>query len=143
MIFAIIRPDRRESVLVHAGTPQEVYAVVGLDAAHVDHGTIYRTADRSLAIVVGEFGLFEPPERIRYFSIGRQLYAGNAVLYAFDYVGETADLDPNAIPPITYYRDGFDVENAIRDDLIARPIIRRNDEVVWRWPERKPDLSAL
>ena len=45
-----------------------------------------------IAIVVDQFSLFVPPEDQRYFLIGRQLYAGNAILYGYNEEGETVDL---------------------------------------------------
>jgi hypothetical protein len=135
MRFVLIDAEHRTVRLVEAETPQHVYELVGLDALHVDHGVVARSNELGLgvAIVVFEHGLFMPPAATFYFSISRQMYAGNAVLYAFDAAGQTISM-PATPPPVTFYRSHREVEAAIARGEIDRPQTTFNGAPIWAWP---------
>ena len=135
MRYYVIDPSRAIVDRAEADDLQACYGLVGLKAESVDHGTVAKFSDRSsINIVVYEYGLFtQPPDRIKYFSIGRMLFAGGAVLYAADEAGETIDLD--VPPPILFFRDAAEVELAINAGDIERPVRAYGEDVVWRWPE--------
>src|SRR5262245_39070358 len=104
-----------------------------LDAAGLaDVGRDHGAVDRSTAIVVYEYGLFEPTDQQYYFSLGRMLYGGNALLYAVDEAGETIDL--KRCPEPTFYTSAADVEAAIAAGKIDRPIRAFNGAIQWEWP---------
>jgi hypothetical protein len=106
--------------------------VVGLKRTEVDHGML----SRELAIVVYEYGLFQPTNQSHYFSIGHSLYVGGAVLYGIGDGGETVDV--KVVPPVMFYRDGGEVERAIELRQIERPTMAVNGEVLWQWPNKAP-----
>jgi hypothetical protein len=107
----------------------DALTAAGLSPGQVDFGGVAE----GLTVVVYEFGMFEPKEKCRYFSIGRQLFCGNAVLFGHDQRGETIDLP--AAPPVIFYRDFLAVEQAIGWGQIDRPQMAVNGAVLWRWPE--------
>jgi hypothetical protein len=140
MNFIAIDPRQRTVKFVEAKTLTETYPAVGLDLGEVDHGTVLRDADGSgAAIVVYQYSLYIPPEEAYYFSLGRTLYSGGAILYAFDSKGDTCDFKTiaDAPPPIMFYKDHHQVEAAIQRNEIARPITAVNDEVLWKWPDKR------
>lgn len=144
MLFALIEPA--QGMLRHQVDAADLDAalrMVGLRVAHVDHAGIWRDAERGLAIVVAEFGLFVPPQQQHYFSLLRGLYAGNAVLYAFDGEGSTIDVRPQDVPVPVFYRSVGAIERAIAENEIARPSIRVMGKLKWQWPQPRPDLDAI
>jgi hypothetical protein len=108
----------------------------GLRPGRVDHGGVRRGVLR-MAVIVDEFSMFAPPEDTFYAAIGKQLIAGNAVLYAFDELGATRDLsDP---PAVAFYGRGRErVERAIAAGAVMRPEVRVNGRLLWRWPDPAP-----
>ena len=138
MKFVIINPQTTRVTVVDTKDLNEAKIAAGLDPDQVDHGTIFHDFRYGgVEIVVYEFGLYLPRDVARYFAIGRSLYVGPAVLYAFDAAGETIDMaEP---PPISFFPDADAVERAIEARAIIRPIMAINDEVVWRWPEPTSD----
>jgi len=133
MRFIII--TQRQIRLVDLDSFESALEAAGLKPGEIDFGTLARRVDGSgTSIVVYQFGLFAPPEEGRYFSIGKQLFEGNAVLFAFNGEGETVDLDQP--PPVMFYPSAKEVEHAIKRKKIARPETRVNDTVTWRWPDK-------
>jgi hypothetical protein len=89
-------------------------------------------------LTVAEFGMFEPPDKQNYFSIGTRLFAGNAALYGFDARGETVNFALISLP-VRFYESHCEVEAAIVAGAIERPCMRVNDTVFWQWPSRAPE----
>lgn len=138
MKFAVIHPSAR--VVNPADVPDLIDAekLAGLTPGEVDHGTIRR----GIGIVVGEFSLFEPSDKQHYFAIGSRLYAGPAVLYAYDYAGQTVDFYFDGRQMIgRWFDDASEVEAAIAGGVIVRPQVAIGDRVYWRWPEPRPTES--
>jgi hypothetical protein len=131
MRFLLIDADKRTVTPKHANDLRECYATLGLDLNSIDHGVVARSPHGTIAIVVYEFGLMEPPAMHNFFSIGQQLYAGNAVLYAADATGETMDLELNL--PVMFYRSSKEAETAIQRGDIQRPQTAVNGKVIWQW----------
>lgn len=129
MRFVAIDPAQKTVDLIDAKTLTDTYSKVGLDPFQVDHGIIAR----GIAIVVYEKGMKADPNTVDFFSIGGHLFAGTAVLYAFDDNSrETINL--NSKPPVMFYRSAREVEQAIARGEIYRPEIRVNGVVEWSWP---------
>lgn len=131
MQFQIIDSDHATVRSFRAEQLNTAMVAIGLNPGQVDFGTVCE----GVSIVVYEFGMYQPKEECRYFSVGRQLFVGNAVLFAFNNVGETVDL-PRP-PPVIFYRDFLAVEQAIGWGQIERPQIALNGQVMWKWPERR------
>jgi hypothetical protein len=113
---------------------------IGLE--HVDHGGLLH---RNLSIIVDEFGLRRELNK-GYFSIGRLVFSGNAVVYRYDGNGETRDVRPEDLSLLsksyTGYTDAAALEMAIAGDLLDRPVMKFNGEVFWQWSppkEKTPD----
>jgi hypothetical protein len=104
----------------------------GLQVARIDFAEVAS----GISIVVYEFGLFEPPAKQKYFSINGNLYAGNALLFGHDKIGETINLTEP--PPVTFYSSGEAVERAIGTGEIKRPVISVNGRAIWQWPAPAP-----
>lgn len=126
MRYVVVIPKRLEVNVVEADDIYMLYKQ--LDLEDVDHGIIFK----GIAIVVGEHSLFEGQLQGRgFFSIGRHVFCGNAVMYAYDYAGEMIDM-PLQPPPVVFYSSVENVKRAVQLDLITEPTIRINDEVTWR-----------
>jgi hypothetical protein len=132
MKFAIINPTVQAIIPLDCRNLAMAEIEAGLKHSEVDHGQI----NRQLGIVVYEYGLFVPHEKQRYFAIGARLYAGNAVVYAFDETGETVDFDGDGLNP-AWLSDGAAVERAISAGICNRPQMSV-DGVFWRWPQPAP-----
>jgi len=133
MRYAIINPKAKTLRAIDASSFEVALDVAELAAVGRDHGMI----TRNLAIVVYEYGLFEPPGQQYYFALGGRLYAGNALLYACDEAGETIDL--TACPEPTFFKDAAEVEAAIYMGAVARPTRSFNERIVWQWPNPPPE----
>lgn len=134
--FLTIQPAKKFSVWVQAPSLTSAMALIDLDK--VDHGVV----SPGLGIVVYEYGLFVPPAEQHYFSIRAKLYAGNAVLYAFDKMGETVSLARHAVPEIVFMPSAASVERSIQLGLVERPQMAINGEVTWQWPEPRGKVSV-
>jgi hypothetical protein len=131
MKYALINAKEASLVIEDFKTITAAYRAIGLEPGKTDHGPI----GREFGIVIYEFGLFEPPDKQFYFSIGTRLYGGNALVYKVDEGGETIDMTRPPWP-IYYYRSGRDaIEQAIALGHIDRPEMSVNGEVFWQWPE--------
>lgn len=133
MNFTIIEPGETRIRMIDAREPFELYTQIGLSPGNVDHGVVVP----GIGIVVDGFSLFVPPEHQRYFTIGRRLYGGNAILYGFDGAGETIDilaaLERNMMPPVIFISVAG-IKRAIAADQIDQPIVAVNGLKTWEWP---------
>lgn|SRR5262245_22479141 len=128
--------ERRTIKAINVHDVSAAYRPLGLKAGEVDFGTICQDDQCLLSIVVYEYGLFVPPESQNFFSIGDQLFAGNAVIFlASRETGEAIDLD--IPPPICFYRSHVEVEGAIRSGSLQRPEMRVNNQLLWVWPQQR------
>ena len=103
----------------------------------VDHGQLMP----GFHIIVNGFGLVGDGEDTGYFSLGRQLFNGAAVVYATDEAGETIDTDQEQLDLIKavahFYGSTGEVEAAIASYRLQRPQMSINGKVVWRWPDKR------
>ena len=125
MRFMVIDPTARLFGPVEADSPHK--ASPKLSISNVDHGTVAP----GIGIIVYEYGLLEGEGP--YFALGGQLFAGEAVLYAYDEAGETIDFpDVQLVPPL-WLATKADVEAAIKDRTVQRPYSAVNREIIWQW----------
>jgi hypothetical protein len=129
MKFCIINPTELTAKMVDVEDFHAALKVAGLKQGQIDFGAL----SRYLHIAVYEFGLYLPLDQQKYFSLGRNLYIGNAVFFGSDDHGETINLP--RLPPVMFYRDADAVERAIQRDEIDRPIVSVNGAVLWQWPQ--------
>lgn len=87
MRYAKIDAKARRLEVFETQEDDAAMARAGLQRGAVDHGQV--TA--GIGIVVHEFGLMADADKQSYFRIGARLYAGDALLYAFDEAGKTRD----------------------------------------------------
>jgi hypothetical protein len=131
MRFLIIIPKTQSVIHVRAHDTDGAKEVAELDL-NVDHGSL----GSGIGIIVKDFGLCEPQPH--YFAIGKQLFAGNAVIYQYNiHDGETTDIlerNCDIIRDQTTFYNGFqEVETAIENGLITRPYIAINNEILSIW----------
>lgn len=139
MKFAIVDAFARTITIEDHKDIQDAMALVDLKSIHVDHGVVTQARPVGLAIIVHEFGLFRDVNEQAYFSIGRQLFAGNAVLYGYDKRGETVDIP--GTPRVVFLQNIAAVERNIQLGMVQRPEISVNGVVMWRWPDPR-DMPA-
>jgi len=137
MRFGLIKPAARCLEIVDVADLDRARDMIGLDRDQCDHAMI----DRATAIVVYEYGLFEPAHQ-DHFAINGRLYAGASVIYAVDERGATIDLEPPAWEPV-FFASVAEVERAIAAGMVVRPHIAINDVVLWRWPDKPPARFRL
>lgn len=137
MKFGYINPKDRTATIIEHHSLQDAMKIANLEGGSVDFGTVVR----GLGVVVYEFGLFVPAQDQHYFGLGGRLWAGNAVLYAYDEGGETIDL-PKIDHPIVWYNDVADVELSIINGGVVRPGMFVNGKMIWRWPDPPPSGMA-
>lgn len=130
MRFILIKPVDTKVDIIEAANFDEAKARAGLDG--VDFGTL----GRDLSICIHEAGLLQELGQ-GYFSVGRRLYAGEAVIFAFDDQGDTVDIEPNDVfeiqNNIRFYANAEEAEQAIGKGRIDRPQNAVNGKVLWRW----------
>lgn len=114
----------------------------GLKPKETDHGSF----GRGFGYVVYEYGLFDPTDQARYCRAGNTLISGNMVVYAYDEMGETIDVSDDAFkafaPNVAFFVDANEVETAIKRGIVRRPHMVRGDEVLWQWPQPKPEFMS-
>jgi hypothetical protein len=107
----------------------------GIDHTHTDHGIVQRSTNGGIGVIVYEFGLYVDPTKQSFFAIDGNLYAGNAVLYAFGAHGETIDM---GMPPnIKFFDSIAEIESHIRLGKLNRPTMSLNGQVMWQWPQAR------
>lgn len=144
MKFIVLNPKLKTVTEIEARNL--AMAKVAADLHKVDHGSI----TRHLHFVVDEFGLFVEPAKQSYISLAGRLLAGNVVLYACDDGGSTIGMDHltksdswsnlwNRINPI-WLSTQDEVEASISVGSTFRPEISVNGEIIWSWPQPRPNL---
>lgn len=126
--YCIVDPALQRTHVDQFASIEDAQRAAGI-VGHVEYGT----AARRHCIIVAEFGLFEPVEQQNYFSIGPNLYAGGAVIYAYDEAGET--IDYTGPLPIQFYNAAMFAEQAIVMGRVRRPTMAVNGKVFWQWPQ--------
>jgi hypothetical protein len=130
ILYAIIIPKERTVKVERYENIDAAERAAGLEPMQVDFGTV----GNGIGIVTYEFGLREPPEQHAFFAIGRSLYAGNAVLYSYDELGDTVDLNVSPLQiPFRWYKDVDEIEAAIAREEIVRPHVAVNNKLLWEW----------
>lgn len=148
MRFISIDPLAHEISFLHAETFDEALAAVGLSSGDIDIEGIAS----GLSIAVYEYGLKDRNPRTKeaippqvYFALGDSLYAGRAVIYAYNTGGETIDIATRYLSAFQtfarWYANKNEVEAGIARGEIRRPqqTITTYDEdradtiVTWRW----------
>jgi hypothetical protein len=138
MRFGIVNPFVQNVTLEEFATIELAMARAGL--VNVDHGVVFPVSRDNplglligLAIMVYEFSLFAPPDRQAYFAIDSHLYAGHAVLYAFDKDGNEVDLP--GTPRVVFMPSAAAVERNIQLGFVQRPFMAVNGVKTWEWPQ--------
>ena len=132
MRFVTIDPSAHLITFIDSPTFEDALQYAGL-TGDIDHGII----DRSIAVVVHEFGMFADPSKQSYFALGGRLYAGTALLYAYADDGAITDMPDVRLEP-RFLHGRAEVETAIRNEIVARPEMKVNGETIWRWPDPAP-----
>ena len=132
MKFVIIKAKEKEVCVVDCKTLHDAETLAGLNRNEVDHGTV----KRGVGYVVYEFGHFMPVSEQHYFAMAGRLIAGNAVLYGYDELGKTIDLDQ--APIVFFFEDLGEIERAFGGGICQRPQLTVNGEVLWQWPDPPP-----
>lgn len=128
MRYAVVNAEQETISLVDKDEINEAKIEAGLDPIGVDHGTV----KTGLGIVLYEFGLLEPQKH--YFILNRTLYAGNAVLYAYDEEGETIDIPRLVLAYNIKFLHGIDaVEAALQRGEANRPYTAINGVKLAEW----------
>jgi len=142
MKFFIVAPPIRAEI-VNADEWQDAARSIGLKSGQTEHGLVARfPTGGGIGLFCYEYALRIAPDKQRYFSIGRMLIGGAAVLYQFDAMGETVDFTETP-PPVLFYTDAHQVEESIRVGAINRPMVAINNQILWKWPERTVDDSII
>lgn len=127
-----------------------ITAIVAADAHkawfQVRHGNVdFGGLGNNLHIMVYEFGLLRDTNE-GYFSIGKQLYAGPAIIFRVDETGATVNIaveDLSRIDAaIRFYKDVKAVEKAIEAGKVERPFSSVNGAVTWQWNRAKFHLPG-
>ena len=134
MNFFTIDPSTQTIATIDVDDVWDAFLRAGLKRGRIDFGIVSRCNGKSVNIVVGEDGLINPHFDGKYFSLSGQLYAGPAVLFLANEVGDTVSFpEPSIKPPVTFYRDAAAVERAIKAGEINRPQTSINGIVIWEW----------
>jgi len=136
MKYGRINPFEHKLDVIDAGDFSMAQRMCGLEPGRVDHGHLWRNPGGfgGVAIVVDEHSLRVPKATQRYFAIGRRLYAGAALLYAFDEYGNTIDYeDPAADVSPAWFGSADEVERAIEAGHVIRPFRAISGRIVWEW----------
>jgi hypothetical protein len=134
ILFAIVNPEHGTVICDRYKDATEAVKAASLQPGQVDHGTL----THNLAIIVYEFSLKQPPHEQHFFRIGHNLYAGNAVLYSYNEMGETVDLHirsgslSNRLR-FKFYQSIDEIESDIATGELNRPQMSVNGEVLWQW----------
>lgn len=142
MKYLLINAHDRGHRLVDTETMEEALAMIGLKRGEIDQGTL----GQGVAYVVYEYGLFKPVEEQRYFRIGNTLIAGNMLMYRFDQMGNTIDLDEEfakrAMELVVFYGSIRAIELSIAAGEVRRPQMTEGTKLLWQWPEPAPEPFA-
>ena len=138
MKYIIVDAIKKECRVEEHEEFHDAVRAAGLDPNATDHGSL--RANKA-GIVVYEYGMFEPKETQHYFQLAVRLYAGNALVYGVDEIGETTDAPEHLIAFIRFFDDWQAVEDSINRGKVYRPQITVNGSVSWHWPEAAPQGS--
>jgi len=132
MRFVTIEPAAHLITFIDSPSVEAALRTAGLNS-DVDHGFLSKT----VGIFIDEFGMFAEPDHQDYFAIDGHLFAGPALLYAFDQQGETKDMPNTRLEP-AFLHGREEVEAAIANEKVTRPQMLVNGDVIWQWPQPAP-----
>lgn len=151
MKFITIKPATEAIEWLESEEPNPYHCtpLIGIERLRTDTGTLARAGSKypGLAIIVYEFGLMEP-HWTEFFVLGKQLYVGNALFYAFDHQGDTVDCIQFQFDTLKrqtfFYHSRQAVVKAVHDGLVHRPQTsittmdkdgNPHTEVLWTWSD--------
>lgn len=130
MKFLHIVPLDEAIYPIEAPTFDDAKVIAGL--GNIDFGAL----GPDLSIAVDEYGLMDELDK-GYFSIGRQLFAGNAIVFSFDSQGETQSTEPDDQAQIegkiAFFANRGEALEAIASGYVDAPKIAVNGEVTWEF----------
>src|SRR5262245_37661642 len=129
MKFLIIKAKEQKVEFVDLPNFDAALKATGLEKGRIDFGTL----TPNIHIVVYEFGLLEPPADHSFVAIGRQVLAGNVLMFGSDDEGDTADIPLEKPPAISFFPNSKAVEKSIQLGLVDRPQSTVNGVVTWQW----------
>lgn len=137
----IINPDEKTIEMVETGSFEEALKRAGLKSGEVDWSGMGHTKDgRHITLMAYEFGLrpeWGPGQEFTYCRIGRQMYAGNLLLFAADHEGENADMKDDELELLRKYMEWLPTKEACEAAITAgrldRPVMSINGKIVWQW----------
>lgn len=134
--YGIIDPAAKSTKVMEFESFDDALDAAGLKPGEIDFGQL----GPGLSVVVHEFGLFVPMNQTAYFAINSRLFAGNALIYAVNEMGETVSLPSKTFPvDVTFFEDGAAALRAIEADEIIQPSMAIGKETIWVWPQPAPE----
>ena len=128
MRYAVVVVQNENIYLTDRHTIDDAKKLAGLEPLGVDHGTV----KTGLGIILYEFGLLEP--MTHYFILNRTLYAGNAILYAFNEEGETVPVPRSVLAFEIKFLHGVNAaEAALKKGEADRPYTSINGVKISEW----------
>lgn len=140
--YCIINTDAKTIELQDHPDYRDALKSAGLESGSIDFGSIGHNHELSFSIMVYEFGLMRPKQKT-YFRLGRQLFSGNAVIFATNLEGETVNFPTNiaehwkVCPEFEFLPNADAAEAKIKSGRLDRPQSSVNGQVVWSWNSKE------
>ncbi len=126
--YMLVDPAKRQVRVEDFDDVRDAEAMMGLDHARVESSQL----DLDHDILVDKESIMQPVHEARYFSIGRNLYAGNAVIC--NAKPANVQITPEAI----HWMTAAEVADAIQMGDIEQPVLMVGGECEWWWGQPKP-----
>lgn len=140
--FCLINPDLQTIELKSFVDYKDALEAAGLKNGSIDFETVGAYHANTLQIIVFDLGLMNPIQNT-YFRLGRQLFNGNAVLFAANMEGDTVDFPEivashwHVCPEFEWLASIEACEEAIKSGRLDRPQSSINGQVFWSWNSKE------
>lgn len=141
MIFSVIDPNIRSIEHREFSSLEKALQSLDLHRREIQFGSVL-LPQTDLGIAVDGNGLYEDPERQKFFAIGRQLFAGPAVIFGRDEDGEIASVPKDVFFIIRWFDHYQRIVEAIERGEIDQPCIKIGGEPLWVWPQPMPGFET-
>lgn len=136
--YVLVNTNARTIELKDFADYRDALKAIGLESGMVDFGSLGAFHDLTIHIMVYEYGLIRPIQTT-YFRVAKQLFNGNAIIFASNPEGETVNFPSNiaehwkSCPEFEWLNSSEEAEEAITSGRATRPQQTINGKIFWQW----------
>jgi len=142
LVFATVVPSRKQINHVAVNDLYGALALVGLtDIRRIDHGVVIqpdKEGQLGFSVAVEAMAMYRNGGDVsNVFAVGKQLFAGNGVVYAHSATVRSVDC-PNPAP-VRFFSSMAEIEAEFAAKTLDAPKAWDGPALAWTWPAKVPE----